>query len=72
MKFNVEFNSKINEPWRDYYIQYNQLNAQLKDPISTNALNLQNFQRRIEIELRKVYGFVQKHLDQLTDRKSVV
>ncbi|KAI8364862.1 VTC domain-containing protein [Choanephora cucurbitarum] len=68
MKFNVEFNSKINEPWRDYYMQYNQLNAQLKDPISTNALNLQSFQRRIEIELRKVYGFVQKHLDQLKNR----
>ncbi|RCI01138.1 vacuolar transporter chaperone, partial [Rhizopus stolonifer] len=68
MKFGTEFNSKINEPWRASYIQYNRLNAQLKNQRTWTDKDKINFQQQIESELKKVYGFVQARLDALKQR----
>jgi SPX domain protein involved in polyphosphate accumulation len=71
MKFGAELNSKTNESWRDSYIQYNKLKAQLKTQHESGQWTEQDeqaFTNQIEIELKRVYTFVQIRLRALTSR----
>ncbi|KAI7905332.1 VTC domain-containing protein [Cokeromyces recurvatus] len=64
MKFGVEFNAKIFEPWRDSYVQYDKLKERLKETEESND----SFANQFEIELKKVYNFVQIRLQTMTSR----
>ncbi|CAO3664332.1 unnamed protein product [Rhizopus stolonifer] len=70
MKFSVELNSRIREPWRESYIQYSKLNIFLKDKLETQWTDKHEytFINNVEIELKKVYTFVRRGLDGLVHR----
>ncbi|KAL9542376.1 hypothetical protein MBANPS3_008646 [Mucor bainieri] len=62
MKFGAELNSKINETWRDSYMHYNKLKSHLKVQHTHGTWSPQDdtaFVHQIEVELKKVYTFVQ-------------
>ncbi|KAG1066984.1 hypothetical protein G6F42_026574 [Rhizopus arrhizus] len=71
MKFGAELNSKINETWRDSYIHYNKLKSHLKIQHTNGVWSPQddkNFVNQIEMELKKVYTFVQVRQKALISR----
>ncbi|OAD06778.1 hypothetical protein MUCCIDRAFT_152122 [Mucor lusitanicus CBS 277.49] len=71
MKFGAELNSKINETWRDSYIHYNKLKSHLKVQHTHGVWSPQddkNFVNQIEMELKKVYTFVQVRQKALISR----
>jgi SPX domain protein involved in polyphosphate accumulation len=71
MKFGEQLASKIYEPWRAFYLQYNQLKVELKRRqlergwLATDEVE---FSQKIESELSKVYHFVQHQLRELNTR----
>lgn len=71
MKFGAELNSKTNEAWRDSYIHYNKLKSHLKIQHTNGAWSTQddkNFVNQIEMELKKVFTFVQVRQKALISR----
>ncbi|KAI8970456.1 VTC domain-containing protein [Mycotypha africana] len=70
MKFRSEFNSRIYEPWRESYLQYDHLNAVLNayEPGTQSQQQYLHFANTIETELKKVYTFVNIRLNTLTSR----
>lgn len=71
MKFGAELNSKINETWRDSYIHYNKLKNHLKNQYTNGVWSAQDdkdFVNQIEIELKKVFTFVQVRQKALISR----
>jgi SPX domain protein involved in polyphosphate accumulation len=71
MKFGEQLASKIYEPWRTSYLQYNQLKVELKRRqlergwLTTDEVE---FAQKIESELSKVYQFIERQLCELNRR----
>lgn len=71
MKFGEQLASKIYEPWRSSYLQYNELKIELKRRQLERGWNMADeteFSKKIESELSKVYGFVDRGLKELNKR----
>lgn len=71
MKFGEQLASKIYEPWRVSYLQYNQLKVELKRRQLERgwfATDEVEFSQKIESELSKVYRFIQCQLGMLNAR----
>ncbi|KAI7890393.1 VTC domain-containing protein [Mucor mucedo] len=71
MKFGDQLNTKIHEPWRSSYLQYNQLKIELKRRQLERGWTSQDeseFSQKIESELQKVYQFVSRGLTELEKR----
>ncbi|KAI8987820.1 VTC domain-containing protein [Mycotypha africana] len=72
MKFGAHLESKIYEPWRQSYIQYNQIKLEMKRrQLQDHAWSQKDeseFKQKIASELAKVYNFVEKSLVDLNKR----
>lgn len=71
MKFGDQLSTKIYEPWRSSYLQYNQLKVELKRrqlERGWTSLDETEFSQKIESELSKVYQFINRGLTELVNR----
>lgn len=71
MKFGDHLKTKIFEPWRSSYLQYNELKIELKRRQLDHGWTQTDeteFTRKIESELTKVYQFIDRALQELVQR----
>ncbi|GAA5808418.1 hypothetical protein MFLAVUS_001809 [Mucor flavus] len=71
MKFGDHLKTKIFEPWRSSYLQYNELKIELKRRQLDHGWTQTDeteFTRKIESELTKVYQFIDRALHELVQR----
>lgn len=71
MKFGELLKTKIFEPWRSSYLEYNELKIELKRRQLDHGWTTQDeteFSRKIESELAKVYQFIERGLNALVQR----
>ncbi|KAI8069214.1 VTC domain-containing protein [Gongronella butleri] len=72
MKFGEELNSKVYEPWRHYYVQYDEVSSELKRKLKDHGRwrdrNERDFQDLFQREMAKVYNFVMERMDVMSTR----